>query len=456
MPSSNSETAHPPASGSVRPGILVALLVLLASSTSADGQDAAGAEGESSLTVRGQAWVQGLAVDGPTSWREGGFGRLDLGEDAGLARGDLVIDWQPSTSIARSLTFFLHATARAEPDAIRGGRAGGGESGERGSDEVVGVVEAYVEAEWDVRTADRFRLRLGHFILPTSRAQTHLGWSSPYTLGFSALDTWIGEEVRPTGLVASYNLAIGAIDDLEIGASSFWNNDTAGTLLAWRGWALSDRLTTFGEVLPLPDLPELADGGAFGEQRDDGTRAFGADLDGRAGWAGWLRWRRPERFTFQWTRYDNRGDRRIHDGEYAWRTRFDLVGAEFHHRSLSLVSEWMWGSTGMGNRSGSHVDLDFSAYSVLASWAWEYFRFSARWDEFDSRDRDGSLPFDPNDDDGNALTLALLWEPYPRPLRIGLEWTDVEGTRPAAELAGFPIETGGESWKLELRWYFDP
>ena len=35
-------------------------------------------------------------------------------------------------------------------------------------------------------------------------------------------------------------------------AAAFVANDTLGTLLAWRGWTMSDRFTVIGELLPLP------------------------------------------------------------------------------------------------------------------------------------------------------------------------------------------------------------
>lgn len=405
--------------------------------------------GDGELEIYGQVWGQALGADAPTSWRQGGFGRLDVDDETALARADLMLEWRPATTLSATLAFYLHATARLEPDELSEVERTGAET------DPLGVVEAYAELSVPVGSANTLGIRAGHFLLPTSRENVDLGWSSPYTLGFSTLNTWIGEEVRPTGVELRYDQAVGDIDTLQLGGSVFWNNDTAGTLLAWRGWAFSDRLTTFGENLPLPPLPALADGGGFGEQRDLGTRPFGEDLDGRAGWAGWVRYRSPERFDLQYTHYDNRGDRDLHQGEYAWRTRFDLAGFEWHRGAFDFAAEWMDGSTGMGLAGGPNVQLDFQTTYALVSWRGKYLRTTVRWEEFESRDRDGSLALDPNDDDGEAWTLSLLvGESIWQSTRLGLEWLDVEGNRPAAGLAGFDTETGGESWKLELRWYF--
>ncbi|MCG8459132.1 MAG: hypothetical protein MI919_22890 [Holophagales bacterium] len=411
-----------------------------------------------SWVVGGQVYAYGSATDAPESWRNGGFGRLDAGgTDAGspgagvagseraetaVGRADLTLEWRSTTTLGDYLGAYLHLAGRAESDALSGRDAG--------------VVEAFVEADLPVRGSDRIHLVLGHFLLPTSRENVGPAWSSPYTLTFSALNSWIGEEVRATGFSGGYHLAVGAIDELSLTGTLFGGNDTSGTLLAWRGWAFSDRLSVAGEALPLPPALELADGGAFDEQTDEGTHPFTDDLDGRPGWSTTLRWSRPERGTVVATHYDNRGDRDLHRGEYAWRTRFDLLGLGLRLGPFDLAAEWMDGSTGMGERGGPRVQMDFSAAYALISWSGEFLRFSGRWDEFEASDRDGAVPGDPNDDDGHALTLAAFWESPDHPLRIGLEWMDLEGRRPAAGLAGFGVENGGESLRLEVRWYLDP
>ena len=47
-----------------------------------------------------------------------------------------------------------------------------------------------------------------------------------------------------------------------------------GALLAWRGFALHDRLGRFDETLPLPALASLAPDGPFSEQDPRGSQAF--------------------------------------------------------------------------------------------------------------------------------------------------------------------------------------
>ena len=114
------------------------------------------------------------------------------------------------------------------------------------------MIEAFLHASTALGDSGALELQLGHFILPTSRENVEVAWASPYTLTFSALNSWIGEEMRLTGLLGSYELTTGGGHSLRLGASVFGGNDTNGALLAWRGWSMGDRLTAFDEPVPLP------------------------------------------------------------------------------------------------------------------------------------------------------------------------------------------------------------
>ena len=66
--------------------------------------------------------------------------------------------------------------------------------------------------------------------------------------------------------------------------------------------------------------------------------------------------------TFTSHLFHNQGDRQVHWGEYAWRTRFAQVGAEISPFSkLTLLIGTIKGHTGMGNQEQSHVQVDFLA-----------------------------------------------------------------------------------------------
>lgn len=407
----------------------------------------AGAAAGSDWSVEGHAFARVLSGQDRPSWRSGDFGRLDVGGDSegddadiGMARLHATLNWRPSSSVGA----YLHAVARAESEDLAG--------------DSLALVEGYVEFEAPLDSAHRLRLRAGHFILPTSRENVDIGWSSPYTLTFSALNTWVGEEVRLTGIDTAYHLPLGNVDELRFTVSAFGGNDTAGTLLAWRGWAMGDRLTGFGETLPLPPLPGFMPGAGFETQQASGTTPFDSDLDGRVGYAGALRYQRPEKGAVQITFYDNRGDRKLHAGQYAWATRFYLAGADWTFRgpggSFTLAAESLWGETGMGEPTGANVQQDYSAHYLLASWSRSAWRATLRWDDFETEDLDGSRTYDPNDGEGEAWTFALFFQPLESDWRFGLEAVDLTSERSAAGLVTPSVDTSGRSFSLELRYLF--
>ena len=384
----------------------------------------------------GFAAGRAVAVESRPSWLTGDFGRLDLGDEDEFAVGKLhaALEWQANDHVL----FYLHGFARTEP------------SEHRGDD--FGIVEGYIDLTATLRSADRARARLGLFLPPTSQENVESAWASPYTITLSAINTWIAEEIRLTGVLMDYTFALGTVDSLQFGAAGFGGNDSAGALLAWRGWSLGDRLTGLGEVVPLPPLDSLTTGG-FRIQRADGTQPFGSDLDDRPGAAGFVRFRRPDVLTVQLSRIDTRGDRGFHDGEYAWRTRFDLLGITWHPSpSWDLVGEYLVGETGMGISGAARAQVDLESSYLLASWHSPRFRVTARYDRFETTERDFSLA-ELNDESGTAWTVAAFWEARAG-LRLGLQLLDLEADRPAAAQSGFSANTDGRSALFELRWYF--
>lgn len=382
---------------------------------------------------------RGFVTEGPRAWIDGGFGRLTEGagpDDPALGlRGaaHLGFDWKPSD------TFLLHAhaTARSEPDAVGGERAG--------------LSEAFVLYRPALSDALGLRLKAGLFFPPTSRENVDPLWASPYTITLSALNTWLGEEVRLAGVEPTLRIATESGDAWQLGLAVFGGADTAGALLAWRGWGLGDRLSTLGEVVPLPPLRSLAPGGPFADQRDDGTQAID-ESDGRLGWQARARWDRGESASVTAAYFDNRGDEALHDREYAWRTRYGQVALDWHPAPwLDLAGEGLWGRTRMGPRTGTRVDLDFATGYVLASVRPGPLRLSARYDRFENADRDGTA--EDGSESGWSLTGAFFYEPTPW-LRLGVEWVELRGERPGAGADAFDADPDARRLQGELRLRF--
>ena len=375
------------------------------------------------IDLNGSVALRGVNATGPVSWLDGGWGRLEAGGDRDefLADAHVGVDWTTE-----------HFGARVSGT---GGRDAGGGYG--------GIIEAYVEARQEFKL-DELQLRAGQFFLPTSRENKDELWQSPYALSFSTLNSWIGEEVRPIGVDLQYRHITGAGHAITAAATAFRGNDTMGALLAWRGWSSGNRIAAYGEVLPLPPLPSLDQ--FFALQRDDGTQPFGRDLDGRTGYSARVRYSLPERANVQYAFVDNQGDRLLHRGEYAWATRFHLLSAEGGSADrLTVAAEYMRGKTGMGE-GATFVDADFYATYVLVSQKLGRSRFTARYELFNTEERDFSLA-ESNDESGRAWTLTWLYDLRPD-VRLGAEFTQFAGSRP-----GTP-DPDARNVRLEARYRF--
>ncbi len=344
-----------------------------------------------SFQVHGFLTAREVRAKSTTSWIDGGFGKFDAGDDrtVNLDMAQLGVDWTPTPWL------LVHADGLA-----RNGRAAG--AGKK-----AGLVQAYVDL-----FSERFRLRAGHFWLPTSRENIDAMWNSRYTITYSALNTWIGEEQRPVGA----DLQFSPNFYLTLGAMAFRGNDTMGTLLAARGWTLGNRLTVYNEVVPaVPDT----------------TRPFGKDIDGKTGYSERIRVQLPERAMLQATHVDNRAV--LHQGvppEVPWLTRYDTVGTTIGSTApTTLAAEWASGHTTVGFPGGS-FKLGFNTVYALLSHKTGSERFSARVERF-------ATDFDR----GHAITAAWLHDVNAK-ARAGLEYVRASGTN------------GGSTITLELRYGF--
>jgi hypothetical protein len=401
----------------------IVLLLFLATSLSAQ-----------KLDLRGYLTGRGINAGGPPSWIEGGFGRLGAGDgDRAFGIAQAGVDWRP----VRWLGLHASGVARAEPNDYHG--------------TAVGIIEAYAELNGSFGS-EEVRFRAGQFFLPTSRENKGDLWTSPYTISFSAVNTWIGEEVRPIGADLEWRHTTGGGYIWSAGATGFRGNDTMGTLLGWRGWSVGNRLSVYNEVLPLPPLPTFAT--LFPAQRRSGTKPFGSDLDGKTGFAGRVRFAAPERGMIQYTRVDNQADRRLHTNEYAWATEFNLLSAEIGNTDrLIVAAEYIDGTTGMGFRGSPWVQADFNAGYVLISGKRNRNRLSARYDMFRTEDADGHPRAERNDEDGRSWTFAWFFDVTPK-LRAGAEFTQITGDRIANQVQGFDPNTDARSVTVELRYSF--
>jgi len=354
---------------------------------------------QQTFTIDGFFSARGVSADKhELSWLERGPGRFDARGNQDFVLAQLGADWTPNEHFDAHLS----GLARHEPSSFGGKRAG--------------LTEGYFDV-----AGGGFQLRVGQFFLPTSRENKGPLWTSPYSLTWPALNTWIGEEVRPIGADLQWKSQF----YWTVGATAFRGNDTSGTLLAWRGWSMTNRLTVYDEGLPLPPLLDFK-----GFQKDV-THPFTRDLDGRTGFAERVRFTLPERANIQATHFDNRGDKLLYGGfpgEYSWKTRYNQLSGEIGPTSpTTLAAEWMGGKTAMGLPQFPHVGVDFDSWYALVSHKYQRNRFTARIEQFSVTDR-AHASRDVYDDRGRAWTLAWLYDVTPK-IRAGAEFVQITGRR---------------------------
>lgn len=396
--------------------------------------------------VSGTFRLSAGSIDAAPTFLDGGYGKLIAGDrpddtQAGALVGEsrLALDWEPSIG----WRLFVHGVARLDPDSTEDAAG-------------TGLLEAFVERRYGFGKGHEIAARLGQFFLPSSRENVEPLWASPYTLTLSALNSWIAEEIRPIGLDARWSKTFADGQQWLLAGTVFGGNDTSGTLIAWRGFALHDRPTPTFRRVPLPTLARLEAG--FPDQDPRGTTPFEDDLDGRAGLAGRARWIAPAgRAVVQATAFLNDGDRDLHDLDYAWRTDFRWLSTEVElTRELRFLGEWGTGVSEMGFAppglgSGSAVEIELDALYAMLSWARGSTRVSLRYDDFRVDDLDQN-PADDNREEGSAVTLAVMVSRGER-WRFGAEVLSLESERAAATAAGSPA-LDGVSVRAELRFAF--
>ena len=367
--------------------------------------------------------------DSENTWLNGGLGRYAYRSDSQSTSGGLEanLEYRYKPNSAFQFRSFMQAQGVSHASSVR----------------ELGIVELEARYRFNVGFHHQFSVKAGQFFLPISLENTDRFWESPYTLNFSSLNSWIGEEFRPIGIDGQYRYHFEQGETVTAGLTTFGGNDSMGALLAYRGWSYGRLRTAYGDVLSLPELEPLSDTGLFSGQRDDGTKPFGRDLDNRPGYAlrlGYL----SDRLALSAAWVDNRGDTELHRGEYAWRTKFAVLGASwFASPQLELLAEASQGQSKMGALPG--VDIDFYSAYGMASYTFEDYRVSYRYDLFGVDDRDQMD--DENHDFGRSHTLALIWTAANDKYQVGGEllYLDSERDRTLEDLS---VHEDQHSWSL--------
>jgi hypothetical protein len=336
--------------------------------------------------------VRLVAVNGEESWLDGGFGKLRSGSDGDLRvtpqLGNANLIWQPQ------FTWSLSATV-----------VGSLQGGERTQ---AGLSQAYLSFK-PLRSSGgtAFSARAGLMWPPVSLEHEGADWHVADSITPSAINSWIGEEVRPVAAEGTVTVEAGS-HKLRATAALFAANDTSGTLLTFRGWALHDRTTLAFNRWPLPPLGE-----EFTEAQAPFTHPL-IDLPPgfahRSGYYAKFAWQPPLPLRLELFHYDNRANPEdINDDlEWGWRTHFNNVGlvAELGG-GTELKAQALQGRTRMGmlEEGRRWIDNRFRSAFVMLSKPLGAFGIAARAEAFDTRNRGGWWD-DEYDEHGWSAMLA--------------------------------------------------
>jgi len=333
-----------------------------------------------------------VGVDGEKSWVDRGFGKLRSGSDGDFRvrpqLGNVNLIWKPQ------FAWSLGATV-----------VGSLQGGDRTE---VGISQAYLTFKPMRGRKLALSARAGLMFPPVSLEHEGADWQVKDSITPSAINSWIGEEVRPVAVEGTLAATLGEHNVRAI-AALMAANDTAGTLLTFRGWALHDRMTLAFHRQPLPPLEE--DVAGYQAQSTHPLLDVSKGFADRPGYYAKLEWQPPIPVRFELFRYDNRADpEAVNSGlEWGWRTAFNHIGVVANlGGDATLKIQAMDGRTRMGfvEAVGRRwVDNRFRSAFALLTGPIGPFGLTARIDAFDTRNR-GSDIGDEYDDTGWAAMLA--------------------------------------------------
>ncbi len=377
-------------------------------------------------TFSGLADIRAAVADGEASWLDGGFGKLRFGSNTGkldghVALADAALVWKPR------LTWDLGAVVDGEVQRGDGERYG------------VDLIQAYLTYKPVPHGSTRFSARAGLYYPEISLEHGGAEWSVTDTITPSAINTWVGEEVKVVGGEVTVSHAFGE-QELAATGGVFTYNDTSGTLLTFRGWAMHDlKAGATGDYA----LPPLERSYLIGQPPETYPLR---EIDSRVGYYAKLEWRPTGRASLSAFYYDNRGNLVGVDAQHqwAWATRFwNFSGRVMLDDRTELKSQVMTGDTLMGFPNGRSVWFNVGYTSAYVSMTHSLGRSGVmgRFDYFETRDRNYRPATDDVDENwgekGWALTGGYHVALNPH-AKLFLEALHIQSNRPTRLQARIP------------------
>jgi len=315
---------------------------------------------------------------------------------------------------------------------------------------VADLVEAFVRYNPVPTSPWRVRAKAGMFFPPISLEHGDIAWTSPYSLTPSAINSWVGEEVKSTGLEVTVEHK-GEDNIFSLSGSAFMLNDPTGTLLAWRGWALHDVKATALGRFSLPNIQSL-------DTLFDGRQSPWVEphheIDNRVGYYVSGKWEMRDVATLSALYYDNRGDPvKLKGGQYSWGTDFYNISLfSYLPGDVELLAQYMAGTTLMGPVVNDYnvVTVSFYSHYAMLSRMFGEQRVSLRYDSFKTEDM-SFVAQDNNNENGHAW-MASISRTFKDKQRIMFEVQFVDSDR--ANRADLGIPTRAKETLLQLSYRF--
>src|SRR3990167_5774493 len=172
-------------------------------------------------------------------WWQKGTGQFGHHTDAGAGPQYLVAQLETDTDFSAT----VHAQWHRAPEAG------------------ATVTEAWINWNPLPYSGYRVRGRAGLFYPAMSLENTDLAWTSPYTSSFSAINSWIAEEIKTRAVELSVSRPsrfFKSDHSFQWTAALFQGNDPAGSILTWRGFALHNLQTGLGERVDFANYLSIA------------------------------------------------------------------------------------------------------------------------------------------------------------------------------------------------------
>jgi hypothetical protein len=393
----------------------------------------------SANTFSGALDVRAALSKGERSWAEDGFGktRFSGGNDSyalrtTLASADLV--WRPRFS----WNSYALVDIAVQP----------------GQHQAVEVSEAFLAYKTKPTDTWGASAKLGYYWPYISLEHDGPTWRVTNTITPSAINSWVGEEVKVLGGEATLSRKIAGQQVLAT-AGMFGNDDTSGTLLTYRGWAMHDLRSTLQGRFPLSPLS------GFMITRQDQWTESSIEIDTRAGYYGRLEWQPSQSSSLHAFYYDNVGNRTaVEKHQWAWDTRFTEVGGKvWLTPETKLTAQAMTGNTIMGypritvaaplGERWANVDFN-SAYGMIThkvGGAGDTASLRADW--FEVKDK-SMRAVDNNNERGWGVTAAYLHRIAPNVTLVG-EALHVTSNRPSRAYGGWPAKVNDTTFQASLR-----